>query len=335
MMKNRLSTRLRNWLHRFSKNRSLKSIDRLMGLSDMKLGRKTRKYFLRLRRSLNIRRRLFSLSDRVNDLGKFGQFNDSNPEGFIVPFIIYIGMFVIAGFISSIMQSESSSSIGAATPIFLVLALPFIVLFGKFLINFLTTSPDEYNWPILYKSRLTHTGTIGKVMNRLWRNRIGSVVKSNNSNGFSGSYFEGFNQMASLLNMNMDCLDEPEYWTNEDYGRFMRIVLSYAAIHESADGHPDKKVLSEFLNSDDVQSTAREVLDDVRERKDRICGTDTDEESNTIGSSSIADESGELAVTVEIDPDTVRSEDVQARLVDKTNELRYALDEEHRESKQE
>ena len=323
-----------DWLHKVSRRKALLRIDRLMGLSDMKLGRKTRKYFLRLRRSLNIRRRLFSLSDRVNDLGKFGQFNDSNPEGFIAPFIIYIGMFVIAGFISSIMQSESSSSIGAATPIFLVLALPFIVLFGKFLINFLTTSPDEYNWPILYKSRFTHTGTIGKVMDRLWRNRIGSGVKSNNDNGFTYSYHEGFNQMASLLNMNMDCLDEPEYWTNEDYGRFMRIILSYAFIYESADGKPDNDVLSEFINSDDVQSTAREVLNDVRERKGRICGTDTDEESSTSDSSSIADESGEPAFTVEIDPDTVRSEDAQVRLVDKTNELRYALDEEHRESKQ-
>lgn len=328
MMKNRLSTRLRNRLHRLSKNRSLKSIDRLMGLSDMKLGRKTRKYFLRLRRSLNIRRLLFKLSNKVSDLGEFGNFN---PEKFLGPFMVYIGMFVIAGFISSIMQSESSSSIGAATPIFLVLALPFIVLFGKFLINFLTTSPDEYNWPILYKSRFTHTGTIGKVMSRLWRNRIGSGVKSNNDNGFTYSYLEGFNQMASLLNMNMDCLDEPEYWTNEDYGRFMRIILSYASIHESADGKPDKEVLSEFINSDEIQNTAREVLNDVRERKDRICGT---KESSTSKSPSIADEPGKLAVTVEIDPDTVRSEDAQTRLVDKTNELRYAFDEEHRESKQ-
>ena len=332
MIKNRLSTRLRNWLHRLSRNRSLKRIDRLMGLSDMKLGRKTRKYFLRLRRSLNIRRLLFKLSNKVSDLGEFGHFN---PEKFLGPFMVYIGMFVIAGFISSIMQSESSSSIGAATPIFLVLALPFIVLFGKFLINFLTTSPDEYNWPILYKSRFTHTGTIGKVMDRLWRNRIGSGVKSNNDNGFTYSYHEGFNQMASLLNMNMDCLDEPEYWTNEDYGRFMRIILSYASIHESTDGRLDTDVLSEFFNSDDVQSTAREVLDDVRKRKDRICGTDTDEESSISDSSSIANESGKLTVTVEIDPDTARSEDAQTRLVDKTNELRYALDEEHRESKQE
>ena len=299
-----------------------------MGLSDMKLGRKTRKYFLRLRRSLNIRRLLFKLSNKVSDLGEFGNFN---PEKFLGPFMVYIGMFVIAGFISSIMQSESSSSIDAATPIFLVLALPFIVLFFKFLINFLTTSPDEYNWPILYKSRFTHTGTIGKVMSRLWRNRIGSGVKSNNDNGFTYSYLEGFNQMASLLNMNMDCLDEPEYWTNEDYGRFMRIILSYASIHESADGKPDKEVLSEFINSDEIQNTAREVLNDVRERKDRICGT---KESSTSKSPSIADEPGKLAVTVEIDPDTVRSEDAQARLVDKTNELRYAFDEEHRESKQ-
>lgn len=331
MMKNRLSIRLRNWLHKLSKNRNLKRIDRLMDLSDMKLGRKTRKYFLRLRRSLNIKRSLFKLSDRVNDLGEFGNFN---PEKFLGSFMVYIGMFVIAGFISSIMQSESSSSIGAATPIFLVLALPFIILFGKFLINFLTTSPDEYNWPIPYKSRLTHTGTIGKVMDRLWRNRIGSGVKSNNDNGFTYSYHESFNQMASLLNMNMDCLDEPEYWTNEDYGRFMRIILSYAFIYESADGKPDNDVLSEFINSDEIQNTTREVLNDVRERKDRILGTDT-KESSTSDSSSIADEPGELAVAIEIDPDTVRSEDAQTRLVDKTNELRYALDEEHRESRPE
>ena len=315
--------KIRGWFHKVSRRRALRIIDRLMGLSDMKLGKKTRKYFLRIRRSLNIKRNLLKLSDRVNDLGEFWDI-----EYFLICFMMY---YIIIGFLISIIGLQISLLSPIVTAfISSAFTLPIVLFFVKILINFLTTSPSDYDWPILYKSRFAHTGTIGKVMDRLWRNRIGSGVKSNNDNEFAYSYHEGFNQMASILNMNMNCLDEPEYWTNEDYGRFMRIILSYAFIYESADGKPDKEVLSEFINSDDVQSTAGEVLNDVRERKDRICGTDTGEEASTGESSS----PGELAVTVEIDPDTVRSEDVQARLVDKTNELRYALDEEHRESKQ-
>ena len=104
----------------------------------------------------------------------------------------------------------------------------------------------------------------------------------------------------------------------------MRIVLSYAFIYESADGHPDKKVLSEFINSDEVQSTAGKVLDDVRKRKNRICGIDTSKDTSTEESSStIVDE------PVETDYDTIRSKDIQSRIAGKANELHTVLDSEN------
>ena len=161
-------------------------------------------------------------------------------------------------------------------------------------------------------------------MSRLWKNSDSSDVKNINDNGFFNSYFEGFNQMASPLNMDMDYLDEPEYWSDEDYGRFMRIVLSYAFIYESADGHPDKDTLSKFINSDEVQNTAREVLDDVRERKNRILDADTSKDTST--------EESSLTIVDESDYDTIRSKDIQSRIAGKANEVRNILNENRMES---
>ena len=323
-MRNRLGNSFKNWIHRLSRSRSLKRIDRLMGLSDMKLGKKTRKYFLRLHKNLAMREQLVNISTVVSNICSTS----------FDTFIFFPGSILLVNSIVFFI-GICSDLINRPLETFLIIMFFNIGMVILATINAIIAynSPSEYTWNTRYKSCFTHTGPIGKVMNRLWKNNNGSGVKSNNNRFFS-SYFEGFNQVASLLNMNMDYLDEPEYWSDEDYGRFMRIVLSYAFIYESADGHPDKDTLSEFINSDEVQNTAREVLDDVRKRKDRILGTDT-KESSTSDSSSIADEPGELAGTVEIDPDTIRSEDAQVRLVDKTNELRYALDEEHRESRPE
>lgn len=317
--------KIRDWFHKVSRRRALLRIDRLMGLSDIKLGKKTRNYFLRLRRILNMRRRLLNLSDRIHNLGEFWDFDD-----FQTNYMMYINIIVIIGFIGFIIDPKFLSSIDT-TSIILTLALPIILFFGRIFLLMVTISSDDYDWPARYKSCFTHTGPIGKVMSRLWKNRSNSGVKSTNDNRFFNSYFEGFNQMASLLNINMDYFDEPKYWSDEDYGKFMRIVLSYAFIYESTDGHPDKDTLSEFINSDEVQNTAREVLNDVRERKNRICGTDTNKDTNTNESSSIADnpDPGIVSQTNDrTDPNIIRSEDIQSRIVGKTDRLHNILDSE-------
>jgi len=307
--------KIRDWFHKVARSRMLRRIGKLMDLSDMKLGKKTRKYFLRLRRILNMRRRLLNLSDRIHNLGEFWDSDD-----FLANYMMYISIFTIMGFIGSIIDPKFLSLIDT-TSIILILALPIILFFGRIFLLIITTSSDDYDWPARYKSRLTHTGAIGKVMSRLWKNSDSSDVKNINDNGFFNSYFEGFNQMASLLNMDMDYMDNPEYWSDEDYGRFMRIVLSYAFIHESADGHPDKATLSEFINSNEVQSTAREVLDDVRERKNRILDADTSKGTSIEESSStIMDE------PIGTDYNTIRSKDIQSRIASKANEVRNILD---------
>lgn len=202
-----------------------------------------------------------------------------------------------------------------SAPIVFVGVFAFPVLLVLMVLN----SPSLYSWPVHYRSGLAHTRAIGKVMDLLWKNSV-----ETNNDGFVGDFFDGFNRMASILHVDMDELDESKYWSDEDYGRFMRIVLSYAFIYESADGHPDKDALSEFINSDEVQNTAREVLDDVRERKNRMLGADTNEAANTEEySSTIVDES------VEPDYDTIRSRDIQSRIAGKADELHTVLDSEN------
>lgn len=321
-MRNRLGNSFKNWLYRLSRNRNLKRIDRLMGLSDMKLGKKTRKYFLRLHKNLAMRERLVNISTVVSNIcsTSFDTFIFFPGSILLVNSIVFF-----IGICSDLINRPLETF-----PIIMFFNIGMVILAT---INAIIAynSPSEYTWNTRYKSCFTHTGPIGKVMNRLWKNNNGSGVKSNNDNRFFSNYFEGFNQMASLLNMNMDYLDEPEYWSDEDYGRFMRIVLSYAFIYESVDGHPDEETLTEFINSDEVQNTAREVLDDVRERKDRICGTDTNKDTNTEESSSIADNLDPVIVSQNndrIDPNIIRSEDIQSRIVSKTGELHNILDSE-------
>ena len=323
-MRNRLGNSFKNWLHRLSRNRNLKRIDRLMGLSDMKLGRKTRKYFKRLHKNLAMRERLVNISTAVSNICSTA----------FDTFIFFPGFILLVNSIVFFIGICSDLINRPLEP------FPMMIIFniGMAILDIIDViivynSPSEYTWNTRYKSRLNHTGIIGKVMNRLWRNRDNSVVKPiNNGNRFFNSYFEGFNQMASLLNMNMDYLDKPEYWSDEDYGRFMRIVLSYAFIYESADGKPDKKILSEFINSDEVQSTAREVLDDVRERKNRICGTDTNKDTNIEESSSTIENKPDPVIVSQTndrtDPNIIRSEDIQSRIVDKTDRLHNILDSE-------
>ena len=316
MMRNRLGSRFKNWFHRLSRNRNLKRISRLMDLSDMKLGRKTRKYFLRLRRSLHSRRQLLYTSENLNDFIDF-----LNNMDFLLTSLgeLFIVLIIACLFIN--MPSTIKCIVPACSPIILVL----IGVFTKFF----TIAPSECNWPVRYKSFFTHTGSVGKIMSRLWKNKDKTFIKSNDNKqyyfgSYINNYFEGFNQMAPILNMNMDYLDKPEYWSDEDYGRFMRIVLSYAFIYESADNHPDKDVLSDFINSNEVQSTAREVLDDVHERKNRICGTGTNKDTNTEEYSS--------AIMDEPDYDTIRSKDIQSRVTGKADEVRNILNENRMES---
>lgn len=118
--------KIRDWFHRISRRRSLRRIDRLMGLSDMKLGKKTRKYFKRLRKSLNMRRSLFNLSDRIHNLGEFWDFD---LEDYLAYYMMYICIFVIIGFIGSIIDPKFLPFISSNTSIILALALPIILFF--------------------------------------------------------------------------------------------------------------------------------------------------------------------------------------------------------------
>lgn len=298
---------LRNWFHRTAKKRSLRRIDRLMGLSDMKLGRKTRKYFKKLRRQLKVRNGLFKSSETFNIT--------------ILNMAVEISMMWCMGSIT--IMKIFCGILRVSAPIIFVGVFAFPVLLVLMVLN----SPSIYRWPARYRSVLGHTGAIGKVMDRLWKNSV-----ETNNDEFVGDFLDGFNRMASILHVDMDELDEPKYWSDEDYGRFMRIILSYAFIYESADGHPDKDALSEFINSDEVQSTAREVLDDIRERKDRICATGTNKDTNTEESSStIENKPDSVAINQtndRTDPNIIRSEDIQSRIVGKTDRLHNILDSE-------
>ena len=290
---------LGNWLRKVSRSMMLRRIDRLMGLSDMKLGRKTRRYFKKLRRNLDMTNSLLKANEAVSNT--------------ILNMAVEIS--VMWSMCSITIMKIFCGILRVSAPIVFVGVFAFPVLLVLMVLN----SPDMYCWPARYRSGLAHTGAIGKIMDRLWKNSV-----ETNNDGFVGDFFDGFNRMASILHVDMDKLNEPKYWSDDDYGRFMRIVLSYSFIYESADGHPDKDALSEFINSDEVQSTAREVLDDVRKRKNRICGIDTSEDTSTKKSSSaIVDE------PVGTDYDTIRSKDIQSRIAGKANELHTVLDSEN------
>ena len=291
---------LGNWLRKVSRSRMLRRIGGLMNLSDVELGGRTRKYFKKLRRNLDMTNSLLKTNEAVSNT--------------ILNMAVEISVMWCMGSIT--IMKIFCGILRVSAPIVFVGVFAFPVLLVLMVLN----SPDMYCWPARYRSGLAHTGAIGKVMDRLWKNSV-----ETNNDEFVGDFLDGFNRMASILHVDMDELDEPKYWFDEDYGRFMRIVLSYAFIYESADGHPDKDALSEFINSDEVQSTAREVLNDVRERKKRMLGADTSEDTSTEESSSTI-----VNEPVGTDYDTIRSKDIQSRIAGKANELHTVLDNENR-----
>lgn len=55
-------------------------------------------------------------------------------------------------------------------------------------------------------------------------------------------------------------------WTNEELGRFMRIVTSATAIYVNADGEPDEAVLRNFIRDAHVEDTMNEIKTRILKR---------------------------------------------------------------------
>lgn len=55
-------------------------------------------------------------------------------------------------------------------------------------------------------------------------------------------------------------------WTNEELGRFMRIVTSATAIYVNADGEPDEAVLRNFIRDTHVEDTMNEIKTRILKR---------------------------------------------------------------------
>lgn len=58
-------------------------------------------------------------------------------------------------------------------------------------------------------------------------------------------------------------------WTNEELGRFMRIVTSATAIYVNADGEPDEAVLRNFIRDTHVEDTMNEIKTRILKRHTR------------------------------------------------------------------
>ena len=199
------------------RKRKLRRINRIMGLTDVQLGRKTRRYF---RRSAKI------------------------PHSSLI-----ITTASIIGIIGLIFFNEKFIETNNLWLYLLAIYAPFIfmALFGVIAIAY----RDLLDTP------LGNYGLIGGIMNLFDPWKCQHIGRLDFPDFIRHSFDNGPDRQVYF---------DIDNWTNEELGRFMRIVTSATAIYVNADGEPDEAVLHDFIRDTHVEDTMNEIKAKILKR---------------------------------------------------------------------
>jgi len=201
------------------KKRKLRRINRIMNLTDVQLGRKTRRYF---RRSAKI------------------------PNSSLIAAASIIGIIGSAFFKEKFIETNNLwLYLLALCSLFMPM-----VLFGVIIIIY----QDLLNTP------LGNYGLIGGIMNLFGPWKCQHMGRLNFPDFVRHSFDNGPDRQVYF---------DIDNWTNEELGRFMRIVTSATAIYVNADGEPDEAVLYDFIRDAHVKDTMNEIKDRILKRHTR------------------------------------------------------------------
>lgn len=202
------------------RKRKLHRINRIIGLTDVQLGRKARRYFRR---------------------------SSKTPHSSLI-----ITTASIIGIIGLIFFNEKFIETNNLWLYLLAIYAPFIpmALFGVIMIIY----QDLLDTP------LGNHGLIGGIMNLFGPWKCQHMGRLDFPDFIRHSFDNGPDRQVYF---------DIDNWTNEELGRFMRIVTSATAIYVNADGEPDEAVLHDFIRATHVEDTMNEIKTRILKRHTR------------------------------------------------------------------
>lgn len=202
------------------RKRKLRRINRIMDLTDVQLGRKARRYFLR---------------------------SAKMPHSSLI-----ITAASIIGIIGLIFFNEKFIETNNLWLYLLAIYAPFIpmALFGVIAMAY----RDLLDTP------LGNHGLIGGIMNLFGPWKCQHMGRLDFPDFIRHSFDNGPDRQVYF---------DIDNWTNEELGRFMRIVTSATAIYVNADGEPDEAVLRNFIRDTHVEDTMNEIKTRILKRHTR------------------------------------------------------------------
>lgn len=202
------------------RKRKLRRINRIMDLTDVQLGRKARRYFLR---------------------------SAKMPHSSLI-----ITAASIIGIIGLIFFNEKFIGTNNLWLYLLAIYAPFIpmALFGVIAMAY----RDLLDTP------LGNHGLIGGIMNLFGPWKCQHMGRLDFPDFIRHSFDNGPDRQVYF---------DIDNWTNEELGRFMRIVTSATAIYVNADGEPDEAVLRNFIRDTHVEDTMNEIKTRILKRHTR------------------------------------------------------------------
>ena len=225
------------WWSNFRKQRKLDKFDSLMDMSDVKPGRKTRRYFYRHDNMM-----------RLNTCLKLAL-----PE--VASLIGCAVMLTKTGLIELCLVLGIISIMGCA------------ILFSG-MIN------ASYYWSERTMYRSFNRGDIGKVMKPFieWDDLHGLLSQCR----FDESYTPGLILFWHLLDLpfvdhkaldDMKEFDDIDDWTDEGLGQFMKLMIGCIAIYVKGDGRPSRKALAKFIDESNARDISWDILSKVALRR--------------------------------------------------------------------
>lgn len=278
------------WWSNFRKQRNLDKLDGLMDMSDVKLGRKTRRYFYRHDNMI-----------RLNACLKLAL-----PE--------------VAALIGCAVMLTKT---GLAE---LCLVLGIISIMGCAISFSGMINDASYYWSERTMYRSFNRGRIGKVMEPFieWHYMHYRIMNC----GFKDPHTPGRILFESLYELpfvddNMSVFNDIGDWTDEELGQFMKLMIGCIAIYVKGDGRPSRKALDKFIEESNARSIASDIMDRIAVRKHKESVRRNRKEENE--SISLAESMKNKIVHEQPDkdnPDYARILNLKKKLDEKADELR-------------
>ena len=284
-----------NFVRKLLKKRRVRRMRKLIDMSDDRLGKSVRSYFVHADKVICIVR---SKDDYFDGLS-------------IIVFVVTLVLAIICLPVAILCELLPA------------LIISLVLMSISFVASFKGIENGTWEW---YNDLARYRGRIGAVIRNLYRNDDSRFHKPKH-HAHPNNILDDWNRIPFITIPNS--LSDPKYWSNSDYGRIMKLVTVYALVYEEADGHPSHEALDSLVYDEDVHNDVQDVVGNVNvrartanDRAKRIRSAEVDHEVEAVKNLK------ESVIGIRIDPnnpDMARILNLMNSIHDKHEELDIVL----------